>query len=162
MGYGPIERKPGIGRIAGHSVDIIGDQGEVPQDTGGRGAWDQASWPRTLASRRTRGASWRPSRRQAVTGKSSGQKTLASWMDCPAKASVWGTLALDPRCVHTRKESVKNSFIPQVPLRLAPNLASNAVPKFQLLQAVATCSPHLMRSPVPPLVQDQRAVLLCM
>ena len=37
MGYGPIERKPGIGRIAGHSVNIIGDQGEVSQDTGDRG-----------------------------------------------------------------------------------------------------------------------------
>ena len=39
--------------------------------------------------------------------------------------------------------------IPQLPPRLAPNLASNAVPRFQPLQAVATCSPHLVRSPRP-------------
>ena len=42
-----------------------------------------------------------------------------------------------------------NSFIPPVPIKLAPNLASSAVPKFQLLQAVATCSPHLVRRPRP-------------
>ena len=51
--------------------------------------------------------------------------------------------------------------IPQLPPRLAPNLASSAVPRFQPLQAVATCSPHLVRSSAPPLVQDQRAALLC-
>ena len=49
------------------------------------GACVQTSWPRTLAGRRTRGASWRPSRGQAVTWESSGQKTSASRLDCLAR-----------------------------------------------------------------------------
>ena len=67
--------------------------------------------------------------------------------------------ALDPRSVFPGG-SRKFLQFPTSP-RLAPNLASSAVPRFQPLQAVATCSPHLVRSSAPPLVQDQRAALLC-
>ena len=54
------------------------------------GACVQTSWPRTLAGRRTRGASWRPSRGQAVTWESSGQKTSASRLDCLARQRLGG------------------------------------------------------------------------
>ena len=67
--------------------------------------------------------------------------------------------ALDPRSVFPGG-SRKFLQFPTSP-RLAPNLASSAVPRFQPLQAVATCSPHLVRSSAPPLVQDQRAAFLC-
>ena len=39
------------------------------------------------------------------------------------------------------------SFTPHSSPRLVPSLASNAVPRLQPLQAVATCSPHLVRRP---------------
>ena len=54
------------------------------------GACVQPSWPRTWACRRTRGASWRPSRGQAVTWESSGQKTSASRLDCLARQRLGG------------------------------------------------------------------------
>ena len=54
------------------------------------GACVQTSWPRTWACRRTRGASWRPSRGQAVTWDSSGQKTSASRLDCLARQRLGG------------------------------------------------------------------------
>ena len=54
------------------------------------GACVQTSWPRTWACRRTRGASWRPSRGQAVTWESSGQKTSASRLDCLARQRLGG------------------------------------------------------------------------
>ena len=76
------------------------------------------------------------------------------------EATVGGIMALGPCCTPGRKP-IQFFQISPSPSRLVPNLASSAVPRFQPLQAVATCSPHLVRSPAPPLVQDQRAVFLC-
>ena len=87
-------------------------------------------------------------------------KDLGKLIRLLGEATVGGIMALGPRCTPGRKP-IQFFQISPSPSRLVPNLASSAVPRFQPLQAVATCSPHLVRSPAPPLVQDQRAVFLC-
>ena len=78
----------------------------------------------------------------------------------PSSQRVWITSKRWTRAVFFLEDPASSFNSPSSP-RLAPNLASSAVPRFQPLQAVATCSPHLVRSSAPPLVQDQRAALLC-
>ena len=78
----------------------------------------------------------------------------------PSSPRVWITSKRWTRAVFFLEDPASSFNSPSSP-RLAPNLASSAVPRFQPLQAVATCSPHLVRSSAPPLVQDQRAALLC-
>ena len=76
------------------------------------------------------------------------------------RGNGWGDNGAGP-ALYSWKETDSILSISPSPLRLVPNLASSAVPRLQPLQAVATCSPHLVRSPAPPLVQDQCAVFLC-
>ena len=57
---------------------------------------------------------------------------------------------IDAAPAHCTLEGVPQfSFMPHFPPRFAPSLASIAVPRLQPLQAVATCSTHLVRRPRP-------------
>ena len=160
MGYGPIERKPGIGRIAGHSVDIIGDQGEVSQDTGDRGGLRSSKLAMDPGEQKDERCKLAAFEKASCHRQVQWTKDLGKLIRLLGEATVGGIMALGPRCTPGRKP-IQFFQISPSPSRLVPNLASSAVPRFQPLQAVATCSPHLVRSPAPPLVQDQRAVFLC-
>ena len=114
MGYGPIERKPGIGQIAGHSVNIIGDQGEVSQDTGDRGGLCSTKLATDLGVQKDERCKLAAFERASCHLGVQRTKDLGKSIGLLGEATVGGTMALDPRCTPGRKPIQFFQF-PQVP-----------------------------------------------
>ena len=103
MGYGPIERKPGIGQIAGHSVNIIGDQGDVSQDTGDRGGLCSNKLATYLGGEKDERCKLAAFERASCHLGVQRTKDLGKSIGLLGEATVGGTMALDPRCTPGRK-----------------------------------------------------------
>ena len=131
LGYGPIERKLGIGRIAGHSYNIIGDQGEVSQDTGDRGGLEPSKMAMDLGEQKDERCKLAAFERASCHLEVQRTKDLDKLVGQLGEATVGGIMALDPRCTPGRKPTQFFQF-PQVPQGLSQTWRAVPYPGYNL------------------------------